>query len=83
MKGVLVCWDYSRGYGFVRDAESGIDYYAHIYQWRNHSRIPEIGMTVEWDVAPPRVEGRSPQAMNIRLLVMAPTALAVLSGGQQ
>jgi cold shock CspA family protein len=67
MKGVVVCWDYSRGYGFVRDSESGADYYAHIYQWRTHSKVPELGMNVEWDEAPPRLKGRSPQAVVRRL----------------
>jgi cold shock CspA family protein len=83
MRGVVVCWDYSRGYGFVRDSESGVDFYAHIYQWRDHSKVPELGMRVEWDGAPPRIEGRSPQAMNIRLFMMVPAALAALIGGKQ
>jgi len=80
-KGVIVNWT-GRGFGFIRD-EEGFDFYGHIRNFQNwtNQKQPTVGQWVEFEIAPSRVEGRNPQAVNIKVLAVAPGALAILSGG--
>ena len=80
MIGKITFWNFDRGYGFIQTPK-GKDYFAHITKWFSEEP-PAVGRIVDFDEGAPYREGKTPQAVNVRLIAIEPKTLAVLSGVQ-
>lgn len=54
-RGVVASWDDHKGYGTVRDDETGAEHFFHCTQIADGTRSVEEGAAVEFEVVPGRL----------------------------
>jgi cold shock CspA family protein len=66
-KGIVVLFHRTRGWGFIREEKSGVEWFFHVSN-AVPNFAPELGAAVEFELGPPLRLGRKDQATNIRYL---------------
>jgi cold shock CspA family protein len=73
MQGIVTHWNKQRAYGFVRTSINGKheSYFLHLTEITEGPLVPSIGDTAEFEVAPPRIPGKLPNAIKVKITAPA------------
>jgi cold shock CspA family protein len=69
MQGIVTFWNKARAFGFIRAAVNGKheSFFLHLTEITEGPLVPSIGDTAEFEVAPPRIPGKLPNAIKVKI----------------